>query len=419
MRFDVIYPQAVFYKGKVSTGLAIEISKEGYISRIDNISAFKESKRLEGLLLPGFVNAHSHSFQVALRGIKERFTEKDDFWKWRKKMYNLVTSLSPQRMYDIYFKAFSEMKRAGITTVGEFHYLHHISGRRWIGDEVVLAAAKDANIRIVLLSVCYLTGDFGAPPHEGQKHFISTSVKEFFDAIERVGGKASKNQSIGVAPHSVRTVPVKELSIVVKESQYQRLPIHIHLEEQSKEVEEARKFYGKRPVELLFSITRDLRNVTAIHLTQTPPELIDKFARLGGNLVVCPITEANLGDGVPDLKHSGLMKNKISLGTDSCLNISMLEEARWLELTQRLKFRRRGILVDETGELEIVLLNAMTLNGANTLSVVSGSIEVGAYADFVLVKMTDDVEDMLSALIFSGDRSTITATAVGGEWEFY
>jgi formimidoylglutamate deiminase len=414
-------------------GVAVAIDAEGRIERISAAAdAYapgerqerREVRRLRGIaLLPGFVNAHSHAFQRALRGHGERFpTGAGSFWTWREAMYQLVESLTPERLFDVSLAAFREMRRAGITAVGEFHYLHHTAGGAdFVGDEAVLAAGREAGIRMVLLQAFYKTGGVGSPLQGAQRRFETTSLGEYWRQMDRLAGQLdSRTQSLGVVAHSIRAVPLPDVRGLIAESRRQGLPFHMHVEEQRQEITESRAVYGKRPLELLLEQPGGLDGVTIVHGTHSRPDHLRRFVELGGRLCVCPLTEANLGDGIPPLAAVPEIHPRLCLGTDSNARISMLEEMRWLEYAQRLKAEGRGVLREADGTVAPVLLHAATGAGARALGLVTSLLAPGAWADLVAVHLPEvGSGDLEAELVFGAGESAVAGTCVGGDWRWH
>jgi formimidoylglutamate deiminase len=420
-------------------GLAVWVDPTGRIERLTAAGAAaslppseREAPpavvRLPGIaLLPGFVNGHSHAFQRGLRGQGERFPAgAGSFWTWREAMYQLVESLTPERLFDVSLQAFREMRRAGITCVGEFHYLHHTAGGDFVGDEAVLEAGREAGIRMVLLQAFYKTGGIGNPLQGAQRRFETASLSEYWDQLENLAGKIDGDtQTLGVVGHSIRAVPLTDLRGLIAESRRQGLPFHIHVEEQRQEITESRAVYGKRPLELLLEQPGGLEGVTAVHCTHSRPDQLRRFIELGGRVCVCPLTEANLGDGIPPLASVPEIHARLCLGTDSNARISMLEEMRWLEYGQRLKTEGRGVLRDADGAVTSVLLHAACEGGARALGVVASQMTPGAWADFVAAKISRDGVsregggDFETELVLGGGEGNLVGNCVGGDWLWF
>jgi len=364
------------------------------------------------LLLPGFVSAHSHAFQRALRGRGETFPAgAGSFWSWREAMYALVGQLDARAFEDAVRATFEEMRDAGITAVGEFHYLHHSpQGSDYAFDRLVLRAARAANIRITLLMTYYRTGGIGQPLAPAQKRFETRSVEEFFERVDALEPDPA-TQTIGVAAHSIRGVPLEDLAPLYTGARKRGMPVHMHVEEQRKEIEDCLAAYGRRPMQLLNEHLPSCEGLTAVHATHTTPEDMAQFIERGGSVCITPLTEANLGDGIPDVAQLLAHSDRLSLGTDSNARISLIDEMRWLEYAQRLKSETRGVFRDDEGRNAPRLLHFATVGGARSLGINAGRIEPGMAADFVAV----DAENLESLLFGRGDGA-IAATCVAGVW---
>jgi formimidoylglutamate deiminase len=380
-------------------------------------------------LLPGFVNVHSHAFQRLIRGKSEsRAVAGKDFWSWRGTMYHAAASLDPQQVYDVARMAFLEMALAGTTTVGEFHYLHTAPDGRSYDDpnllsQQVIAAAQSVGIRIVLLRCAYLRSGYQLPRDPGQTRFFET-IAEFLanmDALVRQVPSGSSDVRLGVAPHSIRAVPLDDLKEVVAWARQKSLPIHMHMAEQVAENEACVREYGATPVALTGKhqlLGPDWTAVHAIHITA------EETAMLGdadATICSCPTTERNLGDGI--LAADRMMKGgvRIALGSDSQAQIDPLEDARELDYHLRLEQQQRAILdqIDDQG-LATRLFDCATVNGARALAVPAGKLAQGSFADFFTVDLHDisiaghTAGDLLPLIVFGMDRTAIRDVAVNG-----
>ena len=382
-------------------------------------------------LFPGFVNAHSHSFQRLIRGKSEsRATSGRDFWSWRGTMYHAAAKLDPQDVYDVARMAFLEMLLSGTTTVGEFHYLHTAPGGRPYDDpnllsKQIIAAAQSVGIRIVLLRSAYLRSGYELPPDPGQIRFFE-SASHFLDNMEALSKEYPADSTavrFGVAPHSLRAVPLRELQEIAAWTRERKLPLHMHVAEQIGENEACLREYGLTPVALLGRedlLGPDFTAVHAIHITADEIELL---AKANATVCSCPTTERNLGDGVivaDQVMRKGI---RIAFGSDSQAQIDPLEDARELEYHLRLERQQRAIL-DQIGEQTLAsrLFDCATVHGARALGVPSGGLIAGSSADFFTVDL-DDVSiagnsgnDLLPLAVFSLSRSAIRDVMVNGRW---
>lgn len=406
------------------SGVRIQVDAAGRIERAGRLSQ-GPTRRLHGqALLPGLINAHSHAFQRGLRGQGERFPDgAGSFWTWREAMYRLVSSLDAAAFRHVVLQAFREMLDAGITTVAEFHYLHHSPGNSdYAFDELVLDAAREAGIRLVLLNTYYRTGGIGRPLGSAQRRFGSASAEGYWEQMDRLAARLRPGQTLGAVVHSIRAASVEDLAAIHGEAKRRGLVFHMHVEEQPREIEECRAAYGRAPMALVNETLNVGPEFTAVHCTHTDPDQLAEFLEAGGRVCVCPLTEANLGDGVRELGHPPALRTHLCLGTDSNARIAMLEEMRWLEYGQRVKCQGRGILADESGRVAHVLLDAATIGGAAALGVEAGRAAPGAWADFFSVDLTApaladrDADTLLDALVFGAGNEVIRATCVGGVW---
>eukprot|EP00939_MAST-03C_sp_MAST-3C-sp1_P001015 g1015.t1 len=386
-------------------------------------------------LIPGFVNAHSHAFQRMLRGRGETYDGgKASFWTWREAMYELVQELGSREAFKAATRGcFEEMAAAGITTCGEFHYLRHSEDATALHepfdlDEAVMEAASEANVRLVLLSAFYERGGFDdSPLADGQSRFRTSSVDAYCDQLDRIARRledSSRGDSAGVVVHSLRAVSVDALRRLAREAFDRGMCLHVHLEEQPKEIEDCLDAHGMTPMALLLSSVESpdhLSRVCGVHCTHTEAADLERFLAAGGNVCVCPLTEAALGDGV--FKPLDTTQGIVSLGTDCNARIDMFEEMRWLEYSQRLARGRRGVV--GTGNLAAKLLECATIHGAAALGLEGevGTIEPGAWADFATIDLTAaslrDIEDehLLGAAIFGGSsEGLVLDTCVAGVW---
>ena len=410
----------------LSPAVQVSIDKDGRIAGVGGLAADRPLRLADRLLLPGFVDAHSHAFQRGLRGAGERFPEgAGSFWTWREAMYELVDSLDAEAFRELTLRAFREMRGAGITTVGEFHYLHHSpAGDDFAFDDLVLEAAGQAGIRIVLLAAYYRTGGIGRPLSGGQLRFRTASLETYAAQLDRLAGRLDPaTQSLGIVAHSLRAVEPPEVGALYAEARRRGLPFHMHVEEQRREIEDCRRRWEDPPMAVILAACGGAEGFTAVHCTHTRSRDMKAFLAAGGRVCLCPTTEANLGDGIPDLPAMLAAGGGLPcLGTDSNARISMLEEMRWLEYVQRLAGERRGVVVDGAGAVAAPLLAAATARGAEALGVAAGAVRTGLWADFALVDLTHpslagwSPETLLPALLLGAGDAAIVNSCVGGRW---
>lgn len=423
---EIIRADYAFVNGAIARDVYVKVDDAGMI--VDVSSAMQNADRhlRDQILLPGFVNAHSHAFQRGLRGRGETFTAgRGSFWSWREAMYSLVESLDVDRVRELSRQAFAEMRDAGITTVGEFHYIHHadVSARDYAFDAVVLGAARDVGIRIALIMTYYEAGGFEQPLAGGQLRFATPTLESFFARVDALCNQLDeRTQSLAVAGHSIRAVPIERLATLHEGAVQRGLPFHMHLEEQRKEIADCEAALGDRPLEIVLRELPTDAAITAVHATHTPAATLEKLLARGGQVCMCPLTEANLGDGIADVPSMNAADHGICLGTDSNARISMLEEMRWLEYVQRLRLEQRGVCCDATGNVGPRLLESATVNGAGSLNVKAGKIAAGCVADFCVIDRNHaslafcDDGALANAICLGAADDAIRATCVGGNW---
>ena len=347
--------------------------------------------------LPGIPNLHSHAFQRVIAGLTEqRIGQQDSFWSWREQMYKFQARIGPDELQTIAALAYMEMLEAGFTRVGEFHYLHHdFDGRAFANPAEmagrIVAAAETAGIGLTLLPVFYAHSGFGGlPPTEGQARFIH-DLDGFQRLLEasRIHVVRLDDAVVGIAPHSLRAVTPEELTALIPMAE--GAPIHIHIAEQMREVEDCVAHTGQRPVEGLLDHAAVDGQWCLVHATHMTDVEAARLAKSGAVAGLCPITEANLGDGIFPARDYLKEGGRFGIGSDSNVLISAAEELRLLEYGQRLIHRERNVLDN---------LYVRALDGAQALGVGSG-IAVGQSADLV------SLECDLDTFIFASARSPI------------
>jgi formimidoylglutamate deiminase len=388
---------------------------------------------VQGYLIPGFLNSHSHGFQYAMAGLAEYLplgSGHDDFWSWRKAMYKLANNITPESLESVARMLYSEMLRMGITEVAEFHYLHHDSNGNKFENlsemgERMLQAAQDVGIRITLIPKFYQKGNFGTEIAQGQRRFLSKSCDDYLDLVEatRLSVSRYSNASLGVGAHSIRAVEKRDL-IRMSEETDPNIPFHIHIAEQVKEVEGSLEHYNKRPVEFLLENLKLGPRYSLVHSTHMTESETKALAETGANVVICPSTEGNLGDGFFPLLDYMKHKGSFSFGTDSHINLNPLEELRLLDYGQRLQVKKRNVICTKEGEDSgEKLFNEFYNGGQLAMGRAAQDIfEKGTPFDGVVLKkdhpvlVGKDKSRRMSACLYSGDVSIIKGTIVGGEW---
>ena len=423
-------PDLIYLNGRFESDRAVECDSAGNITRIveskDAPNAIRLNKRA---LLPGMVNAHSHAFQRVIRGRTEHRSQHttDSFWTWREQMYATANQLEAEDIYAASRMAFLEMALTGITAVGEFHYIHHQRDGSPYSDpnlleREVIRAAHDAGIRIALLRVAYARAGYQTEPNPQQVRFIEHSPEVYLKHLEQLLSAPELKEGtawIGVAPHSVRAVPLDYLKTIVTFANERELPVHMHVAEQPAEVSACIEEYGRSPVALLETEGLLSKRFTAVHAIHVTPKAIAALARAGALVCACPTTERNLGDGVVPADAYFDAGVHVALGSDSQIQIDLLEDARELEYHLRLQKMERVVLSDSA--LAQRLFDCATLNGAMSIGLHGGGkIEAGSPADFFTVDLDDlsiagaSTDSLLANIVFSLSRTAVRDVVVGG-----
>jgi formimidoylglutamate deiminase len=422
----LLQPDLTWTGERFEPDVQIAIGEDGRIEAVGNLGHIPDLRLKNRALLPGMVSAHSHAFQRGLRGRGETFPAgAGSFWSWREAMYGLVGRLEDEEFRSLCLQTFREMRAVGITTVGEFHYFHHreAEAEDYAFDDLVLAAAAEAGIRIVLIESYYRTGGVGQPLEGPQRRFGSPSPEVFWEQMDRLAARLDpRRETLAASVHSLRAASPEDLASIYEEARRRDLPFHIHVEEQRREIDDVLAYYGKRPMALLLETLGTATDVTAVHCTHTDAEEMDRFLAAGGIVCLCPLTEGNLGDGIASVPRARPTSGAFCLGSDSNARISPIEEMRWLEYAQRLATESRGLLRDQEGSVARVLLDAATAGGAKALGLEAGRIEPGLWADFAAIDLEAPTltgwtpETLLESIIVGATEEIIAATCVGGEW---
>ncbi len=362
----------------------------GIVTAIETDVAARSDDERAAIGVPGLCNLHSHAFQRGMAGLAEtRGRADDDFWSWRQMMYRFVDRLDPEDIESIAALAYAEMLEGGFTRVGEFHYLHHDRDGLAYADPAetavsIASAAGAAGIGLTLLPVFYAHSGFGgAAPRPGQRRFISTP-DSYAGLVEgsRRAVESLADAVVGIAPHSLRAVTPDQLASIAPLARGG--PVHIHIAEQVREVEDCVAWSGRRPVEWLLDNAEVDARWCLIHATHLTNAETDRLSCGPAVVGLCPITEANLGDGLFPAARFVEAGGRFGVGSDSNVLIDAGEELRLLEYGQRLSGRARNVLAsDERPSVGGALFRAASAGGAQALGVGRGGIEVGASADLV------------------------------------
>jgi formimidoylglutamate deiminase len=406
----------------------VEVDAAGKIAKIEQ-GHKSGDVYIDGLVLPGIVNAHSHAFQFAMALAAESrapsFPE-DNFWTWRQKMYDLANRISPEQMEAVASQVYALMLARGYTRVVEFHYLHHDRKGTSYANKAemslrILRAAQTAGIELTLVPIFYQTADFGMPIHDHQRRFYSPDVESYLQLVELIQKDLPPQVLIGHGAHSIRAADPSTLALLAR----QKFSVfHIHAAEQPKEVRGCLSTYGKRPVELICENFANASGpVALVHATHISPAEVREIANARFVAVLCPTTEASLGDGICPATELFDAGAQLAIGSDSHVCLDPFEELKLLEYGQRLAQKRRNCLVRDGQHVGASLLAATVTGGALASGVAvsaAGPLSVGAPANFVAMDVggpnffgkTKDV--WLDTIVMGSPK--ITGTMVGGEW---
>jgi formimidoylglutamate deiminase len=430
-------PDFLLINGEVKSGIAFFADESGIITRFstadgDLVTAQRLKRRA---VFPGLVNVHSHTFQRVIRGRTEwrEQGQRDTFWTWREKMYDAATRLTPEQIYQTAKAAFLEMLLSGITTVGEFHYLHHQADSNRYSDpnligKLVIQAAREVGLRIVLLRTAYLRAGYGKAPNPGQTRFITGDAATFISDTEELSSWVRQSYSrgeaeVGVAPHSVRAVTQDYLREIIDYARQQELCLHMHVSEQPAENEACIQEYGVSPVTWLERTGLLGPKFTAVHAIHISEAESGFLAESGSSICACPTSERNLADGAVRADWLLARKATLCLGSDSQIQIDLLEDARLLEYHLRIQQLERVVLdplVPGRERLSQTLYESASKSGAKSLSQSVGELAVGKAADFVGIDLDDlsvagaSPETLVANVVFSLERTAVKEVYVGG-----
>jgi len=368
------------------------------------------------LVLPALTTAHSHAFQRGMRGAAQRASgqaTREDFWSWRGAMYRAATALDPASIEMVSRIAFRDLRRAGVLTVGEFHYVHHQPdgtpyADRTILSDAVVRAAKAEGLRVSLLRVAYHRAGPGREAEPGQRRFCDPSVDDVLRDVETLRAKYKNDPDvrIGLAPHSVRAVPPAWIKELAAYASLEKLPFHMHVAEQPREIEECLAETGKRPLELIADLGGLSERFAAVHATHLLPHEAALLGGAGGFACVCPTTEADLGDGLPNLGALRAGGTRLATGIDSHVITDPIADLRGLETLERLRTQKR-VTFDPKGSTPAAQLwREGSLHGALACGFADEGGTIRVRRDHPSLDLVED-ELLLDALVFSGNASMI------------
>jgi formimidoylglutamate deiminase len=429
-------PQA-WVAGAWAQDVLLGVAVDGNWSQIEPNASEQQrvtATRLNGPVLPGVVNAHSHAFQRAIVGLTERRSSgaatADDFWSWRDRMYSAANCITPDQLEIIATQLYAELLAGGYTQVCEFQYLHNaLTGSPFANPaEMSLAlvrAAQRTGMGLTLLPTLYMRAGFSATGlRDDQRRFASTpdSIVRIVEDVQRhAAGDARIN--VGVAIHSLRAVNPAALKELTAYAHAAALPVHIHIAEQTQEVDDCLAHTGQRPIEWLLNQTEVDARWSLVHATHTTPDELLGVQACGASIVICPATEANLGDGVFDLPGYAKVRGTFSIGSDSHVTRRWSEELRLLEYSQRLTQRKRNVAAQVMGQPSsaAALFEAALGGGLAASGRPLGGIKVGQRADFCVLDAQSpallgiQADHVLDALVFSSPDARFDAVYVAGQ----
>lgn len=408
----------------------LEVSADGLLTKVAANANADGAERLRGPVLAGMPNLHSHAFQRAMAGLAEvAGNPNDSFWTWRELMYRMVGKISPEQLQVIARQLYIEMLKAGYTSVAEFHYVHHDVNGQPYADRTELSrqisqAAASSGIGLTLLPVLYTHSGFGGQaPNEGQRRFIN-STESYLDLQARLQPilAAQPAQQLGLCFHSLRAVTPSQISAVLSASD-KACPVHIHIAEQQKEVDDCLAWSGKRPLQWLYDNVAVDERWCLVHATHADADEVARMAKSRAIAGLCLTTEANLGDGIFPAVDFLAQGGRMGIGSDSHVSLSVVEELRWLEYGQRLRDQRRNRLYrSDQPMVGRTLFDAALDGGAQALGQPIGRLEVGRRADWLVLDGNDPYlatasdDGILNRWLFAGGDRQVRDVLVNGKW---
>ncbi len=425
-----LWAEQAWIDGRWQAEVLLDVDAEGHWSRITTgvVMPPEHARRLAGPALPGLVDAHSHAFQRAFVGLSERrASESDDFWSWRERMYRVALRITPQQLRAVAAQLYLELLRGGYTQVCEFHYLHHMPTGQPYADPATMCwsladAAEHTGMGLTLLPVLYQRAGFAEPQlHDDQRRFAGTP--ETVMALARaVRASGRPGVDVGVAIHSLRAASMPSIQALLRQIGDDAMPIHIHIAEQTAEVDDCVQSTGQRPIQYLCDTLALDARWQLVHATHASPHEIDAVAKTQASIVICPATEGNLGDGLSDLARWLKAGVPMAIGSDSHVVRNWPEELRWLEYGQRLLHRKRNVAAapgrqDATAAR---LFDAALSAGARAAGRTHWGLVAGARADALVLDTRAPAllgippDHRLDALVFAGGEPVLREVIVAG-----
>jgi len=425
----LLFAERALLPGGWARDVRLEINDAGLIERIEPEAGAEDAERLNGPLLPGMPNLHVHAFQRAMAGLAEvAVGSEDSFWNWRERMYRVVARLDPDQFETIARQLYIELLKAGYSSVAEFHYLHLDRDGRPYATRAELSlrlarAAREAGIGLTLVPALYSHAGFGAqPPTTEQRRFI-LDAEGYLDLLTDLQPElAAAGQYLGLGFHSLRAVTPGQITRVLAAAPIPG-PIHLHIAEQQKEVDDCLAWSGRRPLQWLFEHCPVDKHWCLVHATQAQPDEVARLAESGAVAGLCPTTEANLGDGLFPASDFLARNGRFGIGSDSQVSVSLVEELRWLEYGQRLRDGKRNRLV-RPGRPAVgaALYQEALAGGAQALGQPVGALETGRRADLLVLDGADpylacaEGDQILNRWLFAGSDRQVRDLMVGGRW---
>ncbi len=430
-RVVLLWTAQAWVAGCWQRGVVLRIGADGCWSEVATgvYQAPVGATVLDGPVLPGLVNAHSHAFQRAFAGLAERReNDADDFWSWRDRMYGVALRITPQQLRAIAAQLFVELLQGGYTQVCEFHYLQHQSDGSGYADPAALSlaladAAADVGVGLTVLPVLYERAGFSEPALRADQRRFATTPASVHALLRSLNAAQRPHLNAGVAIHSLRAASAGSIQDLLRRIGDDDVPLHVHVAEQTREVDDCIAATGLRPIQWLARHAALDSRWQLVHATHASAEEIESVAKSGAGIVICPSTEANLGDGVPDLPGWLNAGVPVAVGSDSQVSRNWPEELRWLEYAQRLILRRRNVAAAPAkGEPSTAarLFNLALPAGARAAGQARWGLEVGARADALVLDLQAQgmlgmpPEQTLDALIFASDAAAIGTVCVAG-----
>jgi|CXWL01.1.fsa_nt_gi formimidoylglutamate deiminase len=404
----------------------LTVGADGRWDSVTCDSAAEGARSLGRCVIPGMPNLHSHAFQRAMAGSAERFGRPDDsFWSWRELMYRFAGTIDPDSLYAIAAWLYVEMLERGYTRVCEFHYVHHQADGTPHADPAamsaaLIAAARDTGIGLTLLPTLYQRGGFKDEPLAPRQRRFEHALDAFGAQLEGLVAREQAGLRLGVAIHSLRAVAAPALQTLLAAPLLQRRPIHIHVAEQRREVEDCVAVHGRRPIAFLYDQVGVDARYCLVHATHTDASERERMHMSGAVAGLCPTTEANLGDGLFPIQKWRERGGRFGIGSDSQIGLDPREELRWLEYQARLASGRRTVLADAAKpDVAENLWTAAVSGGAQACGAAGAGFSVGADADWIAIDADEpalaghDVETLFPAWLFGPSRAALSV-GVGG-----